>query len=41
VGVHDRTGEDKFVAEGYGIDRRDVIYNDFVRGSTPFKMDVN
>jgi tungstate transport system substrate-binding protein len=28
--VHDRTGEDKFVAEGYGIDRRDVMYNDFV-----------
>jgi tungstate transport system substrate-binding protein len=28
--VHDRFGEDKFVAEGYGIDRRDVMYNDFV-----------
>ena len=28
--VHDRKGEDKFVAEGYGIDRRDVMYNDFV-----------
>ena len=28
--VHDRLGEDKFVAEGYGIDRRDVMYNDFV-----------
>jgi tungstate transport system substrate-binding protein len=28
--VHDRTGEDKFVADGYGIDRRDVMYNDFV-----------
>src|SRR6195256_4998986 len=28
--VHDRTGEDKFVAEGYGVDRRDVMYNDFV-----------
>jgi tungstate transport system substrate-binding protein len=28
--VHDRAGEDKFVAEGYGIDRRDVMYNDFV-----------
>ena len=28
--VHDRTGEDKFVAEGYGIDRREVMYNDFV-----------
>jgi len=28
--VHDRVGEDKFVAEGFGIDRRDVMYNDFI-----------
>jgi tungstate transport system substrate-binding protein len=28
--VHDRPGEDKFVAEGFGIDRRDVMHNDFV-----------
>jgi tungstate transport system substrate-binding protein len=28
--VHDRTGEDKFVADGYGFDRRDVMYDDFV-----------
>jgi tungstate transport system substrate-binding protein len=28
--VHDRIGEHKFVADGYGIDRRDVMYNDFV-----------
>ena len=28
--VHDRVGEDKFVADGHGIDRRDVMYNDFV-----------
>src|SRR6202161_2312104 len=28
--VHDRFGEDKFVADGFGIDRRDVMYNDFV-----------
>jgi len=28
--VHDRPGEEKFVAEGYGTDRRDVMYNDFV-----------
>jgi len=28
--VHDRIGEDKFVAEGYGIDRREVMYNDFL-----------
>src|SRR5215469_17400943 len=26
--VHDRPGEDKFVVEGYGIDRRDVMYDD-------------
>jgi tungstate transport system substrate-binding protein len=28
--VHARPAEDKFVAEGYGVDRRDVMYNDFV-----------
>jgi tungstate transport system substrate-binding protein len=28
--VHDRAGEDRFVAEGFGIDRRDVMHNDFV-----------
>ncbi len=28
--VHDRPAEDKFVAEGWGVDRRDVMYNDFV-----------
>jgi tungstate transport system substrate-binding protein len=28
--VHDRVGEDTFVADGYGVDRRDVMYNDFV-----------
>jgi tungstate transport system substrate-binding protein len=28
--VHDRAGEDRFVAEGHGIDRRDVMHNDFV-----------
>jgi tungstate transport system substrate-binding protein len=28
--VHDRAGEDKFVADGFGTDRRDVMYNDFV-----------
>jgi tungstate transport system substrate-binding protein len=28
--VHDRAGEDKFVADGFGIDRRNVMYNDFV-----------
>ncbi len=30
VFVHDRAAEDKFVAEGWGVDRRDVMYNDFV-----------
>jgi tungstate transport system substrate-binding protein len=28
--VHDRIAEDKFIADGYGIDRRDVMNNDFV-----------
>jgi len=28
--VHHRAGEDQFVAEGYGSERRDVMYNDFV-----------
>src|SRR5215210_8930 len=28
--VHDRAGEDKFVAESHGLDRRDVMFNDFV-----------
>lgn len=28
--VHDKAGELKFVKQGYGIDRREVMYNDFV-----------
>ena len=28
--VHHRPSEDKFVAEGYGVKRLDVMYNDFV-----------
>ena len=28
--VHARAAEDKFVAEGWGVNRRDVMYNDFV-----------
>jgi tungstate transport system substrate-binding protein len=28
--VHARTAEDQFVAAGHGIDRRDVMFNDFV-----------
>jgi tungstate transport system substrate-binding protein len=30
VFVHARAAEDKFVADGYGVDRRDVMHNDFV-----------
>jgi len=30
VFVHSRPAEDKFVADGYGINRRDVMYNDFI-----------
>lgn len=28
--VHARSKEDKFVSAGYGVDRRDIMYNDFV-----------
>ncbi|SFT69664.1 tungstate transport system substrate-binding protein [Halomonas saccharevitans] len=28
--VHDTAGEERFVAEGYGTERADVMYNDFV-----------
>jgi tungstate transport system substrate-binding protein len=30
VMVHARALEDKFIADGYGVNRRDVMYNDFV-----------
>lgn len=30
VFVHDRVAEEKFVAEGYGVERKEVMYNDFV-----------
>jgi tungstate transport system substrate-binding protein len=30
VFVHDATAEEKFVAEGFGVKRREVMYNDFV-----------
>ena len=30
VFVHDREAELKFVAEGFGVERREVMYNDFV-----------
>ena len=28
--VHDRPAEDKFVSEGWGVERRDVMHNDFI-----------
>lgn len=28
--VHSRPAEDKFIADGYGVDRRDVMYNDYI-----------
>jgi tungstate transport system substrate-binding protein len=28
--VHDKAGEMKFVRQGYGVDRREVMYNDFI-----------
>lgn len=28
--VHARASEDKFVAEGYGVNRKDAMYNDFI-----------
>ena len=30
VFVHDRAAEERFVAEGHGLERREVMYNDFV-----------
>ncbi|MCX7152331.1 MAG: substrate-binding domain-containing protein [Proteobacteria bacterium] len=30
VMVHDREAEDRFMAQGFGINRRDLMYNDFV-----------
>ncbi len=28
--VHDKVAEEKFVAEGYGVSRKEVMYNDFI-----------
>jgi len=28
--VHDKPAEEKFVSEGYGVERKEVMYNDFV-----------
>jgi tungstate transport system substrate-binding protein len=30
VFVHARAAEDKFIADGFGVNRRDVMYNDFI-----------
>jgi tungstate transport system substrate-binding protein len=30
VFVHDRVAEEKFLTEGFGVDRREVMYNDFI-----------
>jgi tungstate transport system substrate-binding protein len=30
VFVHDKVAEEKFIAEGYGVKRQEVMYNDFV-----------
>ena len=30
VFVHDKAAEEKFVAEGYGLKRQEVMYNDFI-----------
>jgi tungstate transport system substrate-binding protein len=30
VFVHDKVAEEKFVADGFGVDRREVMYNDYV-----------
>lgn len=30
VFVHDKVAEEKFVAEGYGVKRQEVMYNDFI-----------
>ena len=30
VFVHDKAAEEKFITEGYGVKRQEVMYNDFV-----------
>ncbi len=30
VFVHDKAAEEKFIAEGWGVERREVMYNDFI-----------
>ena len=38
VFVHDRPAELAFVEEGFGIDRREVMYNDFILVSASGKL---
>jgi len=33
--VHDRESEDRFLAKGYGVNRRDLMYNDFIIAGSP------
>ena len=40
VMVHARKLEDAFCAAGFGIDRRDVMYNDFVIRIQPFYIHI-
>ena len=28
--IHDKIGEEAFIREGYGVDRREIMYNDFI-----------
>ena len=30
VFVHDKAAEEKFVADGFGVERKEVMYNDFI-----------
>src|SRR6266849_9680680 len=33
--VHDRESEERFLARGFGVNRRDVMYNDFIIVGSP------
>src|SRR6266849_7645325 len=33
--VHDRESEERFLAKGFGVNRRDVMYNDFIIVGSP------
>lgn len=38
--VHDRAKEDQFIAEGYGVERHDLMYNDFLLAGPDDKKDA-